>query len=161
MRHVSGLMDIGIAFCTAQSNIAVLKNIEVLQAWGGTANSHKVPSVISYSESVKEKQWGMSISSDAVTFVCTKLELEPSEKKVDELELTLQVLEGTGKLDFQNVKSAGPLPAYTWKTPTQIVTDYLSKVCKCFLDFIKPRLPPGGLKIPVDIVVTVPVVCPV
>lgn len=118
----------------------------------------KVPSVISYSPPVNdEAQWGPQIATDAVTMVNTKLELEVQAKKIDELELTLQVLEGTGGLAFDHVKRSGAFPEYTWKTPTEIVTDYLTKVSEHVWDEVKRNLP-TEIKATVDIVVTVPVV---
>ncbi|KAJ9663048.1 hypothetical protein H2198_001040 [Neophaeococcomyces mojaviensis] len=119
----------GVAFANTQSNVAQLSKIEVMQDWGSKmGNQHKLPSVYSYVIATNgEEQWGTDISENAVTMVNTKLELEVQDKKLDELELTLQVLEGTGNLAFEYVKKSGGHPAYTWKTPTEIVTDYLTK----------------------------------
>ncbi len=122
--------------------------------------SSKIPSVYSYSPASApiDQQWGGSISDDAVTMVNTKMELDVQDNKVDELELILQVLEGTCNLDFDNVKKSRGYPEYTWKDPEEIVTDYLKKVFEYLNDafeFIGSHL---RSKIPVDIVITVPVV---
>jgi hypothetical protein len=122
-------------------------------------NTWKVPSVISYSpcSEEQEQQFGFSLSPDAVAMVNTKLELDVQDDKADELDLIIQALEGMDNLSFENVKAANGYPAYTWKAPEDIVTDYLTKV----FPYVNKQLDENatlrkGLK--VDIVVTVPVV---
>lgn len=41
------------------------------------------------------------------------MELDVNENKIDELELILQVLEGTSNLDFEYVKNSKGDPEYT------------------------------------------------
>lgn len=79
----------------------------------------KIPSIFSYSPatSALDQQWGASISEESVTMVNTKMELDVQEKRIDELELILQVLEGTSNLDFDHVKKSQGYPEYTWKDP--------------------------------------------
>jgi hypothetical protein len=66
---------------------------------------------MSYTETAgDEAQWGTDISENAVTMVNTKLELEIQDSLFDELDLTLNVLRGTGELEFERLKQAGPNP---------------------------------------------------
>ena len=125
-------------------------------------NHNKIPSVYSYSPAspAGEQQWGASLSPDAIAMVNTKLELDVQENKLDELELILQVLDGTGDLEFEHVKKSKGYPEYTWKNPEDIVTDYLTQVFRHLnktLDHFGSSL---RRQIPVDIVITVPVVWP-
>lgn len=157
--HYSDCLVKGVAFANTQSNVAQLSKIEVMQDWGSKmGNQHKLPSVYSYVIATNgEEQWGTDISENAVTMVNTKLELEVQDKKLDELELTLQVLEGTGNLAFEYVKKSGGHPAYTWKTPTEIVTDYLTKARERVWNALGLDHLVGTNNI-VGIIVTVPVV---
>lgn len=151
----------GVAFATPRSDDASLEDIEIVTNWGSQMGNHnKIPSVYSYSpaSSAGEQQWGVSLSPDAVTMVNTKMELDVQDKKLDELELILQVLDGTSNLEFAAVKKSRGYPEYTWKNPEEIVTDYLTKVFQHlnqsfehFGSHLKARLQ-------VDVVITVPVV---
>ena len=80
-----------------------------------------------------------------------------SRSLFDELDLTLHVLKGTGNLTFEHMRKAGPNPAYTQRPPTQIVTDYLSKISECSRKVIDIEQL-VRTKTPVDIMITVPVV---
>ena len=117
----------------------------------------KIPSVISYTPSDgTAQQWAFDMSIDAVTMIRTKLELDVHEKVLDELQLLVEALDGMQNLDFDHVKR-NINPGYTPKEPEEIVTDYLTKLFEFIdqdTDFI------GSLKafIPVDIVITTPVV---
>jgi len=128
--------------------------------WGQMGTHHKIPSVISYSpaSAAGEQQWGASLSDDAVTMVNTKLELDVQENKLDELDLILQVLDGTNDLEFESVKTSKGYPEYTWKNPEDIVTDYLTKVFRHLNQVVDHFGPSLRAQIPVDIVITVPVV---
>jgi hypothetical protein len=123
-------------------------------------NSDKIPSVISYSPPTKAKelQWGSSLSPDALAMINTKLELDSSERS-EELDLLLQALDGMKNLNFEYIKASRGLPEYTFKSPEDIVADYL---CKVFDHFYKETLKPLSEeylnRINVDIVITVPVV---
>ena len=123
-------------------------------------NHNKIPSVYSYSpvSAAGEQQWGASLSPDAVTMVNTKMELDVQANKLDELELILQVLDGTCNMEFANVKKSQGYPEYTWKDPEEIVTDYLTKVFQYLNQAVKYFGSHLRAKIPVDIVITVPVV---
>ena len=89
--------------------------------------------------------------------VHTKLELGAQENKSDELDLILQLLDGTKDLHFDNVVKSKGYPAYTWKLPEDIVTDYLTKVFEYMEQAVSHF---SAAQIPVDIVVTMPVVNP-
>lgn len=151
----------GVAYATPKSDTASLEDVEIVSDWGpGMANHPKIPSIYSYSPTslANEQQWGASLSPDAVAMMNTKMELDVHDNKLDELELILQVLEGTSNLNFDNVKKAKGLPDYTWKDPEDIVTDYLSKIFQ-YLSQAVAYLGALRANLPVDIVITVPVVC--
>jgi hypothetical protein len=135
-----------------------MKKIEVLQNWSSSmSNDDKVRSMYSYAK--PGGQWGSDISDDCIAMVNTKLELEPRDTRLDELEATLHLLRGTKNLSFGNIRKAGPEPAFTPNSPTRIITDYLTKIreCACHENNINiSKL--VTTKTPVDLVVTVPVV---
>lgn len=120
-------------------------------------NDVKIPSIISYSPNQDgEQQWGNSLSPDAVIMINTKLELDVQDNKMDELELILAVLEGTKDLNFEYIRASKGYPEYTWKNPEGIVTDYLTKVFQYLgKDIFSSWF---WLQLPLDIVITVPVV---
>lgn len=151
----------GIAYAIHDNSRPELSNIRSIKDWGDDmSNDVKIPSVISYTPSTHkgEQQFGASLSPDAVAMVNTKLELEAQDTRLDELDLIIQVLEGTKDLNFEHVKRAQGYPDYTWKAPEDIVTDYLTKV---FEHFERAMVDLTEIKknVPVDIMVTVPVVC--
>jgi hypothetical protein len=150
----------GVAFATPKLDDASLDKISLVYDWGQMGTHHKIPSVYSYSPAspAGEQQWGDSLSEDAVTMVNTKLELDVRENKLDELELILQVLDGTSDLDFESVKTSKGYPEYTWKNPEDIVTDYLTQVFHHLNQVVDHFGSPLRAQIPVDIVITVPVV---
>lgn len=151
----------GVAYAFPSSDETRLDEIEVADNWGlKMGNHHKIPSVYSYSPATAdgEQQWGLSLSPDAVTMVNTKLELDVQDNKLDELELLLQVLNGTRDLDIDNVKKSQGYPDYTWKNPQDIVTDYLTKVFKQVNHSLDQRIAAHRDSLSVDIVITVPVV---
>ena len=145
----------------------MLNEIEVLQNWGsgGGNNNQKVRTMISYLKSSNgELQWGSNVSDHATAMVNTKLELESQPTRLDELELTLNLLRGTGNLAFEHLKKIGPNPVYSSAPPQQIVKDYLTLICgsacksESFRDTDMTRL--GETSTPLDVVVTVPAVSP-
>jgi hypothetical protein len=88
-----------------------IEEIDIIDGWGSSMTNHdKIPSVISYSNAENpkkpEEQWGADISDKAVAMLNTKLELDVQDNKTDELELTLQALDGMGDLNFSKVKEA-------------------------------------------------------
>jgi hypothetical protein len=123
-------------------------------------NHKKIPSVISFSPSTEagEQQWGYDLSEDAISMVHTKLELDLQDV-ASELDLMLHALDGMKNFSFDYIKKVGVLPAYTDKTAEQVVTEYLSRVfvhlSAVILDFSEAV----RVRVPVDIVVTVPTVC--
>lgn len=149
---------LGIAYAETQSSNARLEDIKVIQEWTTKMNNYKVPSVYSYSiPKHGEAQWGSDISDDAISMVNVKLDLQPQDTRLAELESALGVLQGTDNLSFANLCKIGANPAYPTKNPTEIITDYLTKICECVCSTIEPK----DLKVtntPVDLVVTVPVV---
>jgi hypothetical protein len=114
-----GLTELeGIAWATPDTDRADIDDISVVTKWNSPKmdNDVKIPSVISYSAPGvdDEQQFGYDISPNAITMVNTKLELEPQDERVDELNLILQVLEGMRNLNFDHVKSIRSFPGYTW-----------------------------------------------
>jgi hypothetical protein len=108
-----------------------------------------------------ETQWGSNVSDHATAMVNTKLELEPQPTRVEELELTLNLLRGTGNLAFEHLKKIGPNPAYSSAPPQQIVKDYLTLICgnACKPDAFKVDMNKlAETNTPLDVVVTVPAV---
>lgn len=134
--------------------------VRLVRNWGPEMdNEVKVPSVISYSPRTakKELQFGANLSPDAVTMLSTKLELDVQDTRLEELDLIIQVLDGMRDLNFQHIKNSKSMPEYTWKTPEDIVTDYLKKVFQPFweaTDYWNTH----RAKAQVDIVITIPVV---
>ena len=121
-------------------------------------STEKVPSVYSYSPAPKgEKQWGDDLSDDAVTMINTKLELDFQDNKSDELRLLIQVLDGMKNLSFDYVRRCKGYPEYTSKDPEQIITDYMIQIFKCLDQHVEDFGVKLRSRLPVDIVVTVPV----
>lgn len=165
---------VGVAFAVATGPNADLDKIYIVDNWGAKmGNAPKIPSVYSYSPKpdTGEEQWGSSLSADAVAMILTKLELDTQEKKSDELEFIIRALDGMENLHFEHIKKVGSLPDYTWKEPEEIVTDYLSKIYEHVMAQVTKgtRMDAGNpqlrsvqqamtSKIPIDIVITVPVV---
>lgn len=122
------------------------------------SNMDKVPSVKSYTVPANdEAQWGSDLSENAITMVNQKLELEQQSSRLDELDLTLYVLRGTGNLSFEHIKHAGPNPEFSCRTPEEIVTDYLCHIFERCRDEIQEQQL-QRTKTAVDLVITVPVV---
>jgi len=155
----------GIAFATPTGNTAYLNEIDMINISGDEmSNAERIPSVISYSPAseMQERQWGSSLSSNAVAIVDTKLELELQDSS-GELDLILKALDGMHNLDFQYIRAHG-YPPYPCKRPEEIVGDFLAKVFDAFLEGMTTRLNEGFPqelrdRLPVDIVVPIPAVC--
>ena len=129
------------------------------------SNDEKIPSVMSYSPASNklERQWGSSLSSNAVAMVHTKLALDIHDNS-GELDLILEALDGMHDLEFQYIRACRGFPPYPSKRPEEIVEDYLTKVFDAFLEAMPSRFDGGFPKelrerLPVDIVVTIPAVC--
>ncbi|OXV10191.1 hypothetical protein Egran_02048, partial [Elaphomyces granulatus] len=152
----------GIAFATPTRNKAYLNDIDTINISGNEMSfDERIPSVISYSPAseMQERQWGSSLSSNAVAIVDTKLELELQDSS-GELDLILEALDGMHNLDFQYIRAHG-YPPYPCKRPEEIVGDFLAKVFNAFLEAMTTRLEQGFPqelrdRLPVDIVVTSP-----
>ncbi|KAF2115771.1 hypothetical protein BDV96DRAFT_574453 [Lophiotrema nucula] len=151
----------GVGYATPQGNECPLDEVGVNKIWGDQMNNtDKVASVISYSEPSqnREQQWGTSLAPSSVAMVHTKLELDTHDV-FEELDLTIQALDGMRNLNFQHIKTSKGqrgLPSYTQKSPEEIVSDYLTKVFEHAgkaIDEFAGRL--RG-EIATDIVVTIP-----
>jgi hypothetical protein len=136
-----------------------------MQDWGSQMlNQGKVPSVISYSRPspAMEQQWGSSLSPAAVSMVHTKLELEIQDV-LGELDLTIQVLDGMKNLSSLDPTAANTnydRPAYSHKSPEDIVTDYLAKVFRRLDEAVEKFTDAFKRHTATDLVVTIPTVCP-
>ncbi len=151
-----------MAYAIVAGHRAELDKIDVVQDWGpGMGNHLKIPSIISYSrQSLNgEQQWGSDLSPQAIAMVHTKLQLDVDDPSF-ELDLILQDLEVMHNLDFQYIIDSSGAPRYPRKGPEEIVTDYLTKVLDRLLLTLAPFMEAFGEITPVDIVATVPVVCP-
>lgn len=82
--------------------------------------------------------------------------MEP-QSTLEELDMLLQVLKGTGFMSFKAIQAAEDNQVYTSRSPEEIVTDYLGKVFRCASRELNLRKLQVA-NIPVDIVLTVPVV---
>ncbi|KAN0071932.1 hypothetical protein V8E54_009661 [Elaphomyces granulatus] len=153
----------GIAVATPTGNKAYLNEIDIINISGDVmSNDEKIPSVISYSPASEnqERQWGSSLSSNAVAMVHTKLALDVRDNS-EELDLILQALDGMHNLQIQYIREHQGSPPYPWNRPEEIVEDYLTKVFDAFLEEMTTRLAQGFPqelrdRLPVDIVVTIP-----
>lgn len=149
--------SLGVAFAFPKSEVVDLAEIEVIKEWGREmGNQEKIPSVISYSEN-GEKQWGSAVEINAITRVNMKLELDLMTKRSEELLSTLQLLEGTGSLSFDNIRRPEAGLKYTSMTPFEVVRDYLTKVFQQLLHTIQKRYRDVS-ELPTDVVITTPVV---
>lgn len=130
----------------------ILKEIDVNKNWGpGQGNYARVPSVISY----PDQEWGMALSDNSVAMVHTKLELD-FQDVLGELSLILDALDGMQNLSFDHIKST---PRYTYKSPEDIVTEYLTKVFTAFIGAVTPSISRHVREtFPTDLVITVPTV---
>ena len=127
--------------------------------WGAIVDD-KVPSVISYSRP-EDPEWGGGLSENAVSMVHTKLELG-LQKLLGELDMTLQVLDGMKNLEYLDTLLSDDnhdRPAYSHKSPEDIVTDYLSKVFQYLEQEVEQFGPMARKHTTTDLVVTVPTVC--
>jgi hypothetical protein len=173
------MIGIGVAYGFPSSDPTKPHDIRIIKDWGVPGAHDKIPSVISYSEATiaDEQQWGLDLSPNALAMVNTKMELDVQDRKLDELELILQVLDGVNDLNHDDTIANKGFPEYTWKSPEQgisrmqiqcpseslltfpqVATDYLSKV----FQYLDQKVDEFGQKLrselPVDIVITVPVV---
>lgn len=122
-------------------------------------NDPKIPSVISYAaQGSYEQGFGKSLPPDSAATINTKLELDVHDNKTDELELLLAVLENMSNLNFEQVKTSKGCPQYIWKSPEEIVTDYLTEIYKVVDKEVNNSSAALRADLPVDIVITIPVV---
>lgn len=151
----------GLAYATPSGTKCKLGEITVLRDWGNSMlNQWKVPSIISYSppSDAMEQQWGSNLSPNAVAMVHTKLELGLQDV-LGELDLTIQVLDGMKNLSFDDMMTSVDdrgRPAYSHKSPEEIVTDYLTKVFKRFDEAVGEFTDAFRRNTATDLVVTVP-----
>lgn len=146
-----------MAYATPSGAHCSLEEIDVMVEWGATVDD-KVPSVISYSR--PHYEWGGALSADSISMVHTKLELG-LQSTLGELDMTLQVLDGMTNLNFDEMlmtRGSHDTPAYSHKSPEEIVTDYLEKVFQYLEQEVDKFGPIARKHTTTDLVVTVPTV---
>jgi hypothetical protein len=134
------------------------EDLKVMRDWPG-ASSEKVPSEMSYSASLKGcRQWGKSIDEDSFVLRWTKLELQP-QKRVKELQQLSETLKGLSLLGALNSDPDVALDnAHLGKDHGGIIRDYLKKVARYWYDHMAAELATVLKNVPLDIIVTHPVV---
>ena len=123
-------------------------------------DAEKVPSEISYSKSPRGcKQWGRDIDEASESVLrWTKLELEP-RKRVSELKQLRETFKGLQLLGALHSDPATALEnVHLGKDHGDIVADYLAKVARCWHDHFVSNLAATLHNVPIDIIVTHPVV---
>ncbi|KAF2496481.1 hypothetical protein BU16DRAFT_581790 [Lophium mytilinum] len=137
------------------------RDIIVYTSWPG-GEERKVPSTISYSECScgnRCKQWGHNIDDDSLRMQWTKLELEPRSVQ-SELEVLRDLTRGLDlPMRLQQHQSVSA-PRHLAKDAEDVVRDYLSKIARLWYQDIKATSTFALDRIPVDMVVTHPVVSP-
>jgi len=115
-----------------------------------------VPSQISFKRAPNgEKQWGFNIAESAVVFKWTKLELMP-RNAASELETLQKLLEAQTLLN--QVRSGGETGKQLTRTAQDIITDFLTKLGREWLFWMREQGVNTLQEVPLDIVVTHPVV---
>jgi hypothetical protein len=115
------IIVLGVAYGFASNDPNKPHDIRIIKDWGVSGAHDKIPSVISYSDTTtaEEQQWGFDLSPNALAMVNTKMELDVQDKKFDELELILQLLDGVNDLNFDDTIAKKGSPDYTWKGPEE------------------------------------------
>lgn len=159
----------GIAFAVVRSNQQPNVNAITRDAISGGSiidvvswakGGHpKVPSEIAYAPSAAyNAQWGYDIGAGVFKLCRTKLELEQQDR-LEELDLILKALDGMKNLDIDHIVKSKGLPAYPTKTPTDIITDYLSMVREHIItEDLIPALGAVFERDPIDLVLTCPTI---
>lgn len=91
-----------------------LSAIDLSTSWTLQDNFSKVPSVISYTGTSDENQWGADLSEHAIEHIHTKLELEVSTEQKAEYELIIQTQDAIKNLDS--------LERYDWRSMLNLLT---------------------------------------
>jgi hypothetical protein len=160
LQVVTQLTTTGVAFATPKGyEIPHLREITLVRDYGPKqTNQPKVPSVISFSppSELGEGQWGFNLSPNSVSIAHTKLALDVQHVG-DELDWTIQGLDGMKNLRTQDVIAMGSRPEFTYMAADQIVQFYLEKVFEHVLEN-HPRIKTLLDEFLVDIVITVPTV---
>jgi len=152
--------EVAFALMSARS-ADPLDEIRLFRDWGPEVSETAfLPSVISYELAEPGiEQWGTSISANTVTMVNTKVELDVLDN-ISELELVLNTLDDMRNLKSQYIEEAQPYhPAYgLLKSPSDVVKDFLDRVFRRFGGSISDERLNFLRIIPVDLVITTPLV---
>jgi hypothetical protein len=136
-----------------------LETLRVFREWPG-GESTLVPSAISYSKSKTGKlQWGHDIDGDSQVLRWTKLEFQQQSKLI-ELRLLRDTVRGLRIMSaFRADELAGAhqeTPHYLCLNAEDIVTDFLRKVARKWLEFMQADSS-VLLNFPIDLVITHPI----
>ncbi len=156
----------GIAFLSIASKQkeqdldSLVDGIRVITSWKKNI-SDKVPSDFSYSPTENgTEQWGYDIDDESHVLKWTKLSLEDTGNRGQELESLAKLLWEMRTLDLSDEEAIkNNIPEHLVKEPEDIVRDYLHQVAEKTWDEITSvvgRHVPD--KIPIDLVVTHPAV---
>ncbi|KAI8635597.1 hypothetical protein F5Y19DRAFT_408383 [Xylariaceae sp. FL1651] len=146
----------GAAWILTTAEPSKIEDINVVMKWPG-GNEPKVPSVFTYSANSGE-QWGYGIGDNAYVIEWTKMQLErPS--RLEALDALWQTLQEAEQLDFGQRTTAGRIPRHLTKTPSNVMTDYLTRVAAVVYQDIRNKKDEEVLKkFPIDLVITHPAI---
>ncbi|KAB5585602.1 hypothetical protein GE09DRAFT_1166380 [Coniochaeta sp. 2T2.1] len=135
-----------------------LDNVRVVTRWA-KEETLKVPSRYSYSPSPKGcTQWGHDIDDNSRIMAWTKLELEQTKTRTQELGILCELFYGVALMDFsEEAIINNDIPRHLAKEAEDIVRDYLDEIAETTSEDIISSLGhhvPD--RIPVDLIVTHP-----
>jgi hypothetical protein len=138
-----------------------VNDIRVYEDWP-KEKTRKVPSLSSYTPSPKGcSQWGHDIDENSAVMRWTKLKLEPSDLS-GELKILQDTVKGLRLIsELNNNGDLGifdSVPIHLTKTFGDVVSDYLSKVTRCWHDKMLATAKKMLSHVPLDVVVTHPAV---
>jgi hypothetical protein len=136
-----------------------LDKLRIYREWPG-GESTKVPSAISYSKAKTGKlQWGHDIDVDSQVLRWTKLELQQQTKTVElrQLRDTVRGLRMMAAFRADELAGANQdTPDHLGLDAEDIVTDFLRKVVRKWLEFMQADSAVVLINVPIDLVITHP-----
>lgn len=137
-----------------------LDNVRVVTRWA-KEETLKVPSRYSYSPSPRGcTQWGHDIDDNSRIMAWTKLELEQTKNRTQELGILCEIFYGVALMDFnEEAIINNDIPRHLAKEAEDIVRDYLDEIAETTSEDIISSLGhhvPD--RIPIDLIVTHPAV---
>ncbi|KAI1373089.1 hypothetical protein F4677DRAFT_430205 [Hypoxylon crocopeplum] len=147
----------GVAWILTVGETPRLSDIKVVRNWPNGIDP-KVPSLYTYSANSGD-QWGYGIGDNAYVIRWTKLELEQPSlvEALRSLRLTLLEANHLGFTEENVLRNQ--IPRHVIKTPSDVMTDYLTEVALCVRRDIEAEKDPVTLtQFPIDFVITHPAV---